>query len=220
MRGWRGVTCIPARWWSRRASISSIPHGRWRGAGLGSATDFLKAAQANTALIVDLAGDAHPRSLEGFLWPDTYRFSRHTTDAQILTTMVRRFRQKTAPLGLGTRTYRVVTMASIIEKEVGQSSERGLVASVFENRLRQGMPLQTDPTVIYAALVDGRYRGTIHASDLHAESPYNTYQHKGLPPGPICSPGLASLEAALHPAATDYLYFVSDAAGHSVFRKP
>ena len=188
-------------------------------AGLGSAADFLAATHTNTALTVDLVGNTRPTSLEGFLFPDTYRFSRHATGAQMVTTMVRRFRQKTLALGLGANAFRTVTMASVIEKEVGQSSERTLVASVFENRLRQDMPLQTDPTVIYAALLAGRYRGTIYASDLHADSPYNTYAHRGLPPGPICSPGLASLRAALHPASTEYLYFVSDAAGHSVFSR-
>jgi UPF0755 protein len=95
-----------------------------------------------------------------------------------------------------------------------------VVASVFENRLTKDMPLMTDPSVIYAALLDGRYRGTIYASDLQADSSYNTYKHAGLPPGPICNPGIASLKAAMHPAQTDYLYFVAasaDPSGHSRF---
>ena len=190
-------------------------------AGLGSAAEFLQAERANTGLIADFSGEARPGSLEGYLFPDTYRFSRHSTPAQMLAVMVRRFRQQTArlSLGKGEDPRRVVTLASLIEKEVAQSTERPLVASVFQNRLRQGMPLQTDPTVIYAALLDQRYRGTIYASDLHADSAYNTYRHAGLPPGPICSPGLLSLEAALHPAPTEYLYFVSDATGHSVFSR-
>ena len=108
-------------------------------------------------------------------------------------------------------------MASLVEKEVGQENERALVAGVFANRLAKGMPLQTDPSVIYAALLEGRYRGTIYASDLQSLSAYNTYKHTGLPPGPICNPGVASLRAAMEPAKTDYLYFVSDAAGHSRF---
>jgi len=91
------------------------------------------------------------------------------------------------------------------------------VAGVFVNRLAKSMPLATDPTVIYAALLDSRWRGTIYASDLKSPSPYNTYLHTGLPPGPICNPGLASLRAAMHPPQTDYLYFVSDAAGHTRF---
>jgi UPF0755 protein len=186
-------------------------------AGLGSATEFLLAERGNAGLIVDLTPGRQPASLEGFLYPDTYRFSRHSTPAAMLAVMVKRFRQKTAGLELGDDAIRTVTLASIVEKEVGQSAERPLVASVFENRLAKGMPLQTDPTVIYAALLDGRYRGTIYASDLRADSAYNTYRHAGLPPGPIASPGLASLRAVLHPPKTEYLYFVSDGAGQTKF---
>jgi UPF0755 protein len=109
----------------------------------------------------------------------------------------------------------VVTMASLIERETPVDSERPLVASVFENRLAKDMPLMTDPSVIYAALLDGRYRGTIYASDLQADSPYNTYRYPGLPPGPICNPGLSSLKAAMNPARTDYLYFVAASADPS-----
>ena len=108
-------------------------------------------------------------------------------------------------------------MASLIEKEVRQDAERPLVAGVFVNRLARGMPLATDPSVIYAALLDNRWRGTIYASDLQSPSPYNTYRHPGLPPGPISNPGAAAIRAAMHPAPTDYLYFVSDAAGHTRF---
>jgi UPF0755 protein len=111
----------------------------------------------------------------------------------------------------------VTTLASLVERETGVASERGAVASVFENRLARGMPLETDPSVIYAALLEGRYDGTIKASDLRSQSAYNTYTHAGLPPGPICSPGMDSLRAALHPAVTNYLFFVADAAGHSRF---
>lgn len=186
-------------------------------AGLSSAAEFLRAERENTSLISDLVPRDHPASLEGFLYPDTYRFSRHTTASAMLAVMVRRFRQQTLGLGFGANPMRVVILASIVEKEVGQSAERPLVASVFENRLTKGMPLQTDPTVIYAALLDGRYRGTIYASDLKADSAYNTYRHAGLPPGPIASPGLASLRAVMHPPRTEFLYFVSDGAGHTNF---
>ena len=186
-------------------------------AGLGTAADFLAAERGNTELIADLVHGSKPTSLEGFLYPDTYRFSRHSTPAAMLAVMVKRFRQQTAGLGLTADAMRSVTLASIVEKEVGQSAERPLVASVFENRLEKGMPLQTDPTVIYAALLDGRYRGTIYASDLKSESAYNTYRHSGLPPGPIASPGIASLRAVLHAPKTEYLYFVSDGAGHTRF---
>ncbi len=191
-------------------------------AGLGSSAAFLAAARQHTELIAAwLAVGEHPASLEGFLFPDTYHFSRHTTPLQMLTAMVRRFRQETAPLGLTQAgahdVFRTVTMASLVEKEVSQDAERPLVAGVFLNRLAKDIPLATDPTVIYAALLDGRWRGTIYASDLQSPSPYNTYRHTGLPPGPICNPGLAALRAAISPAQTDYLYFVSDAAGHSRF---
>jgi UPF0755 protein len=158
-------------------------------------------------------------SLEGFLFPDTYRFSRHATPDIMLGTMVRRFRQEAAQLGMpvGPDTSRIVTMASLVEKEVKIDTERPLVAGVFENRLATGMTLATDPTVIYAALLDGRWRGAIYQSDLQSESPYNTYRHRGLPPGPIANPGVAALKAAMHPAQTNYLYFVADAQGHSRF---
>jgi len=138
----------------------------------------------------------------------------------MLAAMVRRFRQATTQLGLDARSGDIkdtITLASIVEKEVRDPSERPLVAGVFTNRLAQGIPLATDPTVIYAALLDNRYRGTIYASDLQSPSPYNTYKHPGLPPGPICNPGLAALRAAISPAKTNYLYFVSDANGHSRF---
>jgi UPF0755 protein len=188
-------------------------------AGFAKRDVFLAAERQYTELIADLLPtNAHPDSLEGYLFPDTYRFSRHATPLQILTAMVHRFRQVSTQLGLDrTNMAPTVTMASVIEKEVAQDTERPLVAGVFFNRLAKSMPLATDPTVIYAALLDNRWRGTIYASDLQSPSPYNTYKHTGLPPGPISNPGVASLRAALHPARTDYLYFVSDAAGHTRF---
>ena len=184
-------------------------------AGLGSREDFLRAAHTQTELIETWS--PHATSLEGFLFPDTYKFSRHTTPDQMLAAMVRRFRQAVTQLGLNGDIARTVVLASLIEKEVRQPEERPLVAGVFLNRIAVGMPLATDPTVIYAALLENRYRGTIYASDLQSPSPYNTYKHAGLPPGPICSPGVASLNAAMHPARTDFLYFVADANGHSRF---
>jgi len=188
-------------------------------AGLGSRDDFLAAERQHTELAAAfiLPGEPLPPSLEGYLFPDTYHFSRHTTPQQMLAAMVRRFHQVSMQLGLAGDVARTVTMASIIEKEVSQDAERPLVAGVFANRLNRGMPLATDPTVIYAALLENRWRGTIYASDLQSDSPYNTYKHLGLPPGPICNPGLAALHAAISPAQTDYLYFVSDANGHSRF---
>lgn len=188
-------------------------------AGFAQRDAFLAAERKHTELIAGLLPPgAHPESLEGYLFPDTYHFSRHATPLQMLTAMVRRFRQASTQLGIDhTNMAQTVTLASIIEKEVGQDTERPLVAGVFTNRLARSMPLATDPTVIYAALLDSRWRGTIYASDLQSPSPYNTYKHTGLPPGPICNPGLASLRAAMHPLQTDYLYFVSDAAGHTRF---
>jgi UPF0755 protein len=188
-------------------------------AGFAKRDDFLAAERRHTDLIAGLLPPGtQPDSLEGYLFPDTYHFSRHATPLQMLTAMVHRFRQASAQLGIDRAGMaRTVTMASLIEKEVGQDTERPLVAGVFVNRLAKSMPLATDPTVIYAALLDNRWRGAIYASDLKSPSPYNTYLHTGLPPGPICSPGLASLRAAMHPPQTDYLYFVSDAAGHTRF---
>jgi UPF0755 protein len=188
-------------------------------AGFAKREAFLAAERQHTELIADLLPpNNHPDSLEGYLFPDTYRFSRHATPLQMLTAMVHRFRQASTQLGLDrTNIVPTVTMASVIEKEVGQEAERPLVAGVFTNRLARSIPLATDPTVIYAALLNNRWRGTIYASDLQSPSPYNTYKHTGLPPGPISNPGIASLRAALHPAQTDYLYFVSDAAGHTRF---
>jgi UPF0755 protein len=188
-------------------------------AGFGSRDAFLAAERQHTELIADLLPpNTHPDSLEGYLFPDTYRFSRHATPLQILTAMTHRFRQTATQLSLDrTNILPTVTMASVIEKEVAQETERPVVAGVFTNRLAKSIPLATDPTVIYAALLDNRWRGTIYASDLQSPSPYNTYKHTGLPPGPISNPGLASLRAAMHPAQTGYLYFVSDAAGHTRF---
>jgi UPF0755 protein len=189
-------------------------------AGLGSSQAFLAAERQHTELIATwTTRSTRPASLEGYLFPDTYHFSRHATPLQILSSMVKRFRQQTTQLHLAESpaTARTIIMASLIEKEVSQDAERPLVASVFVNRLAQGIPLATDPTVAYAALLDNRWRGVIYASDLQNPSPYNTYRHPGLPPGPIANPGLAALRAAISPATTDYLYFVSDAAGHSRF---
>jgi UPF0755 protein len=187
-------------------------------AGFGSRDEFLAAEKSQTGLISDLSPGAS--SLEGYLFPDTYRFARHVAPAQILAAMVKRFRQVSAQLGISTDPTagnRTVILASLIEKEVSQNTERPLVASVFENRLAHNMPLATDPSVIYAAMLENRYRGTIYESDLQSPSPYNTYRHTGLPPGPICNPGVAALKAAIAPARSDYLYFVADAQGHSRF---
>lgn len=186
-------------------------------AGLGAQGTFLAAEQHDTALIRDI--DPNAPSLEGYLFPDTYRLSPGASPEKILGEMVAHFRQEARTLGLTQNVPATVTLASLVERETPVANDRPLVASVFVNRLAKQMPLDTDPSVIYAALLENRYRGTIYASDLKAQSPYNTYLHAGLPPGPICNPGIPSLEAAIHPAQTNYLYFVSDPLdpGHSRF---
>jgi UPF0755 protein len=186
---------------------------RVQAAGLGPKDAFVAAAKRDASLVQDL--DPQAPSLEGYLYPDTYRFALHTDPQEMMITMVKRFRAAAAQIGLTSGIHRTVTLASLVEKETPIDAERPLVASVFENRLAKSMPLMTDPSVIYAALLDGHYRGAIYQSDLQADSSYNTYRHEGLPPGPICNPGLKSLEAAMHPAVTDYLYFVAASADPS-----
>ena len=187
-------------------------------AGLGTRQDFLDAAFSQTALIADI--DPKAPSLEGYLFPDTYRFPPTFKAAQMVAAMVRRFRAEAAQIGLKENVPQVVTMASLVERETAVDAERPLVASVFENRLAKDMPLRTDPSVIYGLELEGKWRGDIYASDLTRDTPYNTYLHAGLPPGPVSNPGIPSLRAAMDPAKTDYLYFVAegtDAQGHSLF---
>ncbi len=188
-------------------------------AGLGSAADFIIAAKGDLFLVKDL--DPNATSLEGYLFPDTYHFTRIDTAHEIVAGMVHHFRQEAQKIGLLRQgdIHRIVTVASIVEKETAVPEERPLVASVYYNRLARNMLLGADPSVVYAALVAGRYRGTIYQSDLQFDSPYNTYKYAGLPPGPIANPGTASLQAAMNPAQTDYLYFVSDNNGHHRFSR-
>lgn len=191
---------------------------RLQQAGIGTRRKFLLAAVEDAGLVKDL--DPEARSLEGYLFPDTYRFSPNATDTQVAQTMVRRFRTAAAQLGLSGDIHRVVTIASLVERETAVPSERPLVASVFENRLAKNMPLMSDPSVIYGLELDGRWRGAIHQSDLSFNSAYNTYLHAGLPPGPVANPGMQSLRAAMKPAKTDFLYFVAAGAnpqGRSLF---
>ena len=187
-------------------------------AGLGTREQFLQAARSQTDLVADL--DPGAKSLEGYLFPDTYRFSPTITADQMVAAMVKRFRSVAAQLGLGGNVHQVVTIASLVERETAVAAERPLVASVFENRLAKDMPLNTDPAVIYGLELAARWRGTIYESDLTRNTPYNTYLHAGLPPGPICNPGIPSLRAALNPPKTNYFYFVAagtNAQGHSLF---
>ena len=185
--------------------------------GLMTRQDFLKVAR-DPALIRDLAPRAP--SLEGYLFPSTYRITRQTTPKQLATQMTREFRKAWKQLGgPADEVNRLVTIASLVEKETAVPQERPTVASVYHNRLQMGMKLDCDPTVVYAALLDGRYRGTIYKSDLENPHAYNTYRNPGLPPGPIANPGVASLKAALRPAETSYLFFVAkpDGSGAHTF---
>ena len=189
-------------------------------AGLGARQGFLDAAKNQTALVSDM--DSGAKSLEGYLFPDTYHLSPKATPDQIAAGMVHRFRAEAAQLGLAQNVHDVVTLASIVERETAVDDERPTVASVFVNRLAAGMPLMTDPSVIYGLQLEGKWRGTIYQSDLTRPTAYNTYLHKGMPPGPIANPGAKSLHAAMDPATTDYLYFVAAGAnpqGHSVFSR-
>jgi UPF0755 protein len=191
---------------------------RMEAAGLGPKEAFVAAAKEDTDLVKDL--DPKAPSLEGYLFPKTYHVDPQATPREVLAAMVREFRESAHEMGLTSHYHRIVTLASLVEKETPIEAERPLVASVFVNRLSRNMPLMTDPSVIYAALLQGRYRGTIYESDLQSDSSYNTYRHTGLPPGPICNPGAQSLAAAMHPAQTDYLYFVAasaDPSGQSRF---
>ncbi len=181
--------------------------------GIMKAADFVKAAQ-DPSPIRDLAPEAP--TLEGYLFPSTYRLTRHMTAPQVCRLMTGAFRKKWQQLAQGKQgaaVNRIVTLASLVEKETAVPEERATVAGVYVNRLRIGMQLDCDPATIYAALLEHRYRGTIYRSDLASGNAYNTYKHAGLPPGPIANPGAASLAAALQPAHTDYLYFVARGDG-------
>jgi UPF0755 protein len=185
-----------------------------------SRENFLAAAR-NPALIRDLVPGAP--SLEGFLFPATYEFSRHPTGEQMVTAMVAHFRKEWAEISAQQPNLsrmgleQVVTLASLVERETPKSEERPLVAGVFVNRLHRRVPLQCDPTVVYALELAGNYNGRLEARNLTFDSPYNTYRHIGLPPGPIANPSGASLRAALAPPETDYLYFVANTEGGHFF---
>jgi UPF0755 protein len=229
-------------------------------AGLGDADDFLKVAQNDTAMISDIAPGA--RSLEGYLFPETYQFTRMMTMKEMAAAMVCQFVSIAVQIGLAepgstpagssagafpgpgrncvsTRMEMAepndllfrdtprdpfalrdtVIMASIVEKETAVPEERPLVASVYYNRLNKNIALDADPSIIYAELLAGTYQGALHHADMQFSSPYNTYRNTGLPPGPIGNPGRSSLEAAMHPAQSDFYYFVADAQGHHRFAR-
>jgi UPF0755 protein len=191
-----------------------------------SADDFVKAA-SDPMMVRDI--DPHALTLEGYLFPATYQLPRHPVAVELAAAMVKKFKEQWAHiappsvsddktrLASGYPIASIVTLASLVERETPKRDERPLVAGVFENRLRKGMMLQCDPTVAYALEQEGRYNGTLTGADLHIDSPYNTYAHTGLPPGPIGNPGEASLRAALQPAQTDFLYFVANTQGGHFF---
>jgi UPF0755 protein len=177
--------------------------------GFGSQEAFLAAASDPEAVKqLDISAD----NLEGYLFPDTYLFTQPVDPRQAVDTMVKRFKSVFKPAWherasqIGLSLHEIVTLASIIEKETGVADERPLISSVFHNRLQKGMRLETDPTVIYGI---ENFDGNLTRKHLQRKTPYNTYRIKGLPPGPIASPGAAALEAALYPAESPYLYFVS-----------
>jgi UPF0755 protein len=190
--------------------------------GLTTRDDFLKAA-GNPELARSFAPEAP--SLEGFLFPATYQFPRHLSGQEIATAMVRRFQQEWEAVSAqghnaaGLSAQQTVTLASLVERETPQPAERPLVAGVFLNRLNHHIPLQCDPTVSYAMELAGTFSGKLEARDLSFESPYNTYHHGGLPPGPIANPGAMSLRAALDPSQTDMVYFVANAEGGHLFSR-
>jgi len=209
-------------------------------AGLGSSQAFLKAVTADTSMISDIAPDA--KSLEGYLFPNTYEFTRMQSMDDMVAAMVKQFRVVAREIGLIPDTkntdakntnaqpgdsanddarkndvQQTVILASIVEKETAAAEERPLVASVYRNRMAEHEALQADPSVIYAELLQGSYSGALHHADMQFGSAYNTYTHPGLPPGPIGNPGKTSLQAAMHPAETDYFYFVSNGNGHHRF---
>lgn len=188
--------------------------------GFGKADEFQKAA-ANAKLIADL--DPEAKDLEGYLFPETYSLPRDTPASVVVEQMVSAFKNaltesmRAAAKEQGLTIRQLVTLAALVEKETGTASERPAVAAVYRNRLKINMPMQADPTVIYALQKAGNYHGNLSKESLQFDSPYNTYKYPGLPPGPIAAPGRASLDAAAHPADVDYLYFVSRNDGTHVF---
>ena len=188
--------------------------------GFGPARQFIDAA-GDVSLIADL--DPRAATLEGYLYPETYALPHGSKPSTLMQTMVMRFRNvfdgelRRAAEAHGMSVHDAVTLASLVEKETAKPEERPLVAAVYLNRLKIGMGMQADPTVVYALQKAGRYDGNIRREDLQFDSPYNTYKYAGLPPGPIASPGKPSLEAAVAPAAVPYLYFVSRNDGSHVF---
>ena len=206
------VVTVPEGW-----SLSQIAAAV--SAKLSQPADSVEAASRDTALLHRL--DVPTPTLEGYLFPDTYVFPEGTSARTAVDAMVKRFEQVWKPQWtarldtIHLSRNDVMALAAIVEKEARLREERPVIAAVYLNRLRQGMLLQADPTVQYAL---GKHVSRVYYKDLDVESPYNTYKHKGLPPGPIASPGRPSIEAALYPANVPYVYFVAFPDGHHEFR--
>jgi UPF0755 protein len=227
----------------KRGLVATIPEG-WRteqiadrleATGVSSRDEFMRAVTTPALLPdVEVLGSPPPSSLEGYLFPETYEVPQKVPGTQAADLMVRMFNQRVGQqlrsnTELNLSPHQLLTIASIVEREAQQASERPLIASVYLNRLARQLPLQADPTVQYAvATRDGRaaaaygyWKRDLTQADLQVESPYNTYLHAGLPPAPICNPGEASIRAVLQPAQTDYLYFVAreDGSGLHLFAR-
>jgi UPF0755 protein len=172
--------------------------------------DFLVAASDPT-LVQDL--DPTAESLEGYLFPSTYRLSHKTTAQDLCRMMIEQFKRQWKTIGGDAAPHNIVTLASLVEEETAVPSERQTIAGVFANRLHKGMQLAADPTIMYASHLMGTFHGHIYKADLKRPHPYNTYLNVGLPPGPISSPGKASIQAAMHPGDTQAIYFVSNPEG-------
>lgn len=191
--------------------------GLLEGAGIARGDRFL--AEARRPELLSRLG-LEGQGIEGHLFPDTYFFTPHTTEGEIVMAMTDQFRHNFSRAmreklrQLGWSLHQLVTLASLIEKETGDEAERPLVSAVFHNRLKRKIPLQSDPSVVYGLK---RFSGQLTRQDLQSPSPYNTYRIRGLPPAPICNPGLAALVAALYPAEVPYLYFVSKNDGSHLF---
>jgi UPF0755 protein len=188
-----------------------------------SRPEAFRSAFHSQQLIASIAPGAP--DLEGFLFPDTYTVTRSTSARQIVEGMLANFRRHFGPdmreraAAMPLTIRQAVTLASIVQKESGMTSEEPVIAGVYWNRLRRGMRLQADPTVAYALKLDGKWSGTLYRSDYGYASPFNTYLTDGLPPGPICNPGVQALRSAVNPARTEFLYFVADNSGGHVFSR-
>ena len=190
--------------------------------GIGGPKAFARALSATESLPGIAFGVP---DLEGFLFPNTYVVTRSRTARQVVEMMTGEFHRRFTPdlrekaQALGLSPWQAVVLASVVQKETGFASEARLISGVYWNRLKKRMRLQADPTVVYALKKDGKWTGTLFRSDYAYDSPYNTYLNDGLPPGPICNPGLLAIRAAVEPEKTPYLYFVADTSGHHAFSK-